>query len=166
MKKIHAALALGALLCLGAAGAPAQTAKGSPEHIKAATQRVDGAFIRANAAKTPDWPSYGLDYAETRFSKLDQVNAGNVKDLGLVWSYNLAIHARRRGHAAGGRRHHVRHRLLERGARDRRAHRQAALDLRPEGRPREAATRAAATWSTAAWRSTRARSSSAPTTAG
>nr|WP_309967135.1 PQQ-dependent dehydrogenase, methanol/ethanol family [Variovorax guangxiensis] len=63
--------------------------KGSPDHIKAATGRVDGAFIRANAAKTPDWPSYGLDYAETRFSKLDQINAGNVKDLGLAWSYNL-----------------------------------------------------------------------------
>jgi quinohemoprotein ethanol dehydrogenase len=89
MKKIHAALALGALLCLGAAGALAQSAKGSPEHIKAATQKVDGAFIRANAARTPDWPSYGLDYAETRFSKLDQVNAGNVKDLGLAWSYDL-----------------------------------------------------------------------------
>src|SRR5437868_6780360 len=89
MTKYHAALALGALLCLGAASAPAQTAKGSPEHIKAATQRVDGAFIRANAAKTPDWPSYGLDYAETRFSRLDQVDAANVKDLGLVWSYDL-----------------------------------------------------------------------------
>ncbi|MBO9651990.1 MAG: PQQ-dependent dehydrogenase, methanol/ethanol family [Variovorax sp.] len=89
MTKTHAPLALGALLCLGAATAMAQPAKGSPEHIKAATQKVDGGFIRANAAKTPDWPSYGLDYAETRFSKLDQVNAANVKDLGLVWSYDL-----------------------------------------------------------------------------
>ncbi|MBO9515581.1 MAG: PQQ-dependent dehydrogenase, methanol/ethanol family [Variovorax sp.] len=89
MTKTHAWLALGALLCLGASPAAAQPAKGSPEHIKAATQKVDGAFIRANAAKTPDWPSYGLDYAETRFSRLDQVNAANVKDLGLVWSYDL-----------------------------------------------------------------------------
>ena len=88
MNKLHTALALGALLCLAAMPAAAQ-GKGSPDHIKAATGRVDGAFIRANAAKTPDWPSYGLDYAETRFSKLDQINAGNVKDLGLAWSYNL-----------------------------------------------------------------------------
>lgn len=88
MNKLHTALALGALLCLPAMPAAAQ-GKGSPDHIKAATGRVDGAFIRANAAKTPDWPSYGLDYAETRFSKLDQINAGNVKDLGLAWSYNL-----------------------------------------------------------------------------
>ena len=65
MKTIHRALALGAALCLAATGAAAQSSKGSPEHIKAATAKVDGAFIRANAAKTTsDWPSYGLDYAE------------------------------------------------------------------------------------------------------
>ena len=64
-------------------------ARAPPSTSRPPPQRVDGNFIRANAAKTPDWPSYGLDYAETRFSKLDQVNAGNVKDLGLAWSYNL-----------------------------------------------------------------------------
>lgn len=77
----------GALLCLNASTATAQSAQ---ERAAAATQKVDGNFIRANAAqKTPDWPSVGLDYAESRFSKLDQVNAGNVKQLGLVWSYDL-----------------------------------------------------------------------------
>ncbi|SFM99791.1 PQQ-dependent dehydrogenase, methanol/ethanol family [Variovorax sp. OV329] len=88
MNKLHRACALGALLCLAAAGVAAQ-GKGTPDHIKSATAKVDGAFIRANAARTGDWPSHGLDYAETRFSKLEQVNAGNVKDLGLAWSYNL-----------------------------------------------------------------------------
>ncbi|OUM04437.1 PQQ-dependent dehydrogenase, methanol/ethanol family [Variovorax sp. JS1663] len=88
MNKLHTVLALGALLCLQAQPAAAQD-KGSPDHIKAATARVDGAFIRANTAKTNDWPSYGLDYAETRFSKLDQITTGNVKELGLAWSYNL-----------------------------------------------------------------------------
>ncbi len=63
--------------------------KGSSEHIKAVTQKVNGAFIRANAAKTNDWPSHGLDYAETRFSRLNQIDTANVKELGLVWSYNL-----------------------------------------------------------------------------
>jgi quinohemoprotein ethanol dehydrogenase len=66
-----------------------QPVKGSAEHIRAVTGRIDGAAIRANARTTADWPSHGLDYAETRFSKLDQINAGNVKNLGLVWSYNL-----------------------------------------------------------------------------
>jgi quinohemoprotein ethanol dehydrogenase len=82
---------LGALLLAAApllAGAQAP-AKGSPEHIRAVTSRIDTAAIRANARSTADWPSYGLDYAETRFSRLKQIDTGNVGQLGLVWSYNL-----------------------------------------------------------------------------
>ena len=56
----------------------------------AATRAVDGASIQANTQTSKDWPSYGLDYAETRFSKLDQINDGNVGQLGLAWSYDLA----------------------------------------------------------------------------
>ncbi|MDN5502855.1 MAG: PQQ-dependent dehydrogenase, methanol/ethanol family [Comamonas sp.] len=73
--------------CLGSAAALAQAEPAT--QAAAAVQRVDGAFIRANAAKTPDWPTTGVDYAETRYSRLDQINAANVKDLGLAWSYNL-----------------------------------------------------------------------------
>jgi PQQ-dependent dehydrogenase (methanol/ethanol family) len=51
--------------------------------------KVDGAFIQANAAHGREWPSISLDYAETRFSRLKQIDTGNVKNLGLVWSYNL-----------------------------------------------------------------------------
>src|SRR5262249_9708769 len=84
-------LALAALLATGSANAQqkAAAAKGSPEHIKATIQRIDGGTIRANAATSKDWPTVGLDYAETRYSKLNQINAGNVKDLGLVWTYDL-----------------------------------------------------------------------------
>lgn len=77
---------IGSLMIGGAA--LAQT-KGSAEHIKAVTSAIDSAAIKANGATTKDWPTYGLDYAETRFSKLDQINASNVKDIGLVWSYSL-----------------------------------------------------------------------------
>ena len=55
----------------------------------AAPANVTGASIQSNAKTGKDWPSYGLDYAETRFSRLAKVNDGNVKSLGLVWSYNL-----------------------------------------------------------------------------
>jgi quinohemoprotein ethanol dehydrogenase len=80
----------GALLCMGAPTASAQAPGTAQDRVPTGAKRVNGDFIRANAAqKTPDWPSYGLDYAESRFSKLDQVNAGNVKQLGLAWSYNL-----------------------------------------------------------------------------
>ena len=61
----------------------------TPARIKAATSAVDSAMIKANTATSKDWPTTGLDYAETRFSKLKQITSDNVKDLGLVWSYSL-----------------------------------------------------------------------------
>src|SRR6218665_2581150 len=65
------------------------TALAPPHAANNAIAKLDGARIQANTATTKDWPSYGLDYAETRFSKLKQIDAGNVKRLGLAWSYNL-----------------------------------------------------------------------------
>jgi quinohemoprotein ethanol dehydrogenase len=61
----------------------------TPDRIKATMSAVDTAMIKANAATSKDWPTIGLDYGETRFSKLDKINTGNVGDLGLAWSYNL-----------------------------------------------------------------------------
>src|SRR4030081_987029 len=81
-------LAIGLGLALSAGSASAQT-KGSADHIKAVTSAVDSASIKANTATSNDWPTIGLDYAETRFSKLDKITADNVKALGLVWSYPL-----------------------------------------------------------------------------
>jgi len=50
---------------------------------------VDENMIRSNGASTREWPTYGLDYAETRFSRLDQINESNVQNLGLLWTYGL-----------------------------------------------------------------------------
>src|SRR5207253_6741513 len=61
----------------------------SVNHIKAVTSAVDGAMVRANTATSDNWPTIGLDYAETRFSKLHMINSSNVRGLGLVWSYSL-----------------------------------------------------------------------------
>jgi quinohemoprotein ethanol dehydrogenase len=83
------AAAMAAALAMSGPALAQAPKKGSPEHIKAATSAVDDAAIKANATTTKDWLSYGLDYSEMRFSKLDQVNADTVKTLGLKWSYNL-----------------------------------------------------------------------------
>ena len=83
------AVAIGLSLMLGGGALAQSPAKGSPEHIKAVTSAIDGASIKANTATSIDWPTIGLDYAETRFSKLDKINTDNVKQLGLVWSYPL-----------------------------------------------------------------------------
>ena len=80
--------ALATALC-SAAVAQGTPAKGSAEHIKAVTGKIDGGAIRNNARSTKDWLSHGLDYSEARFSRLKQINAGNAKSLGLVWSYDL-----------------------------------------------------------------------------
>ena len=42
-----------------------------------------------NAGKSGEWLTYGLTPSETRYSPLDQINAANVKRLGLAWSYDL-----------------------------------------------------------------------------
>jgi quinohemoprotein ethanol dehydrogenase len=89
-RPVRLALAVGFGLAISCTAALAQNAaKGSPDHIKAVTSAVDGASIKANTATSNDWPTIGLDYAETRFSKLNQINTDNVKKLGLVWSYPL-----------------------------------------------------------------------------
>ncbi len=50
---------------------------------------VDDAAL-TNAGKAGgEWLTYGLNYAETRFSPLRQITAGNVSRLGLAWSYDM-----------------------------------------------------------------------------
>src|ERR1700737_3560436 len=52
-------------------------------------RRPDDAALR-NAGKTgEEWLTYGLTTGETRYSTLNQINAGNVSRLGLAWSYDL-----------------------------------------------------------------------------
>lgn len=41
-----------------------------------------------------DWPLYGRDSNEQRFSPLEDINPSNVKNLGLAWSLDLPFEAR------------------------------------------------------------------------
>ena len=57
----------------------------------AQVRKVDDAALK-NAAKSAtdgDWLSYGLTPGETRFSPLKQIDASNVKRLGLAWSHEV-----------------------------------------------------------------------------
>ncbi|MCX7676852.1 MAG: PQQ-dependent dehydrogenase, methanol/ethanol family, partial [Alteraurantiacibacter sp.] len=51
--------------------------------------RIDGDALVNAAADTANWITYGRDYAEQRFSPLDQINTETVKDLGLAWYADL-----------------------------------------------------------------------------
>lgn len=61
----------------------------STEDVAKATADVDSKFIIENRAETKSWPTYGLDYQETRFSKLHQITADNVDQISLAWSTSL-----------------------------------------------------------------------------
>ncbi|MBI1212726.1 MAG: PQQ-dependent dehydrogenase, methanol/ethanol family [Alphaproteobacteria bacterium] len=49
---------------------------------------VDGARIVAADSEPGNWLAHGRTYSGQRYSPLDKINAGNVKDLGLAWSYD------------------------------------------------------------------------------
>lgn len=77
------ALALTAVGCEGIPGeqpGPAESALGG-------AQGVTDALLAAAADQPENWLTHGRDYAETRFSPLDQINTTNVGHLGLVWSF-------------------------------------------------------------------------------
>lgn len=63
---------------------------GTIEHIKKVTEAVDSKAISDNK-NDDNWLSYGLNYQEDRYSRLDQIDKETVKDLGLAWSLDLGV---------------------------------------------------------------------------
>jgi len=52
-------------------------------------KRVDDGVLKNAGKAGDDWLTYGFNYSETRYSPLNQINAGNVSRLGLAWSYDV-----------------------------------------------------------------------------
>src|SRR4051812_29027347 len=52
-------------------------------------QRVDDAALNGGGKARGDWLTYGLDYAETRYSPLKQIDTGNVGRLAVAWTANI-----------------------------------------------------------------------------
>ena len=52
-------------------------------------KRVDDNALKDAAKNKEEWISYNRDWAETRYSPLDQINASNVSQLGLAWSFDI-----------------------------------------------------------------------------
>jgi quinohemoprotein ethanol dehydrogenase len=74
---VGAALALLVASCSG----------GGADNKATDTTGIDGA--RIIKASGEEWLSYGRTYDEQRFSPLDQINTGNVGELGLAWYADL-----------------------------------------------------------------------------
>ena len=75
--------ALGAALAL----LVASCSGGGADTDATGTTGIDGA--RIIKASGEEWLSYGRTYDEQRFSPLDQINTGNVGELGLAWYADL-----------------------------------------------------------------------------
>src|SRR6476619_3157561 len=50
------------------------------------SKRDDDRALKNAAKDGEEWLTYGRDYAETHYSPLKQIDASNVKRLGLAWS--------------------------------------------------------------------------------
>ena len=58
------------------------------EHIRAATLSMNDERIRAADSEPGNWLAHGRTYSEQRFSPLEEVNDGNVGELGLAWYFD------------------------------------------------------------------------------
>lgn len=87
---MHRALAASVVTLAGLMTACGQSADTTtPSSPQAAA--VDGKRLTQAAARGDQWVSHGRTYAEERFVPLDQINAENVDELGLAWSFELDI---------------------------------------------------------------------------
>lgn len=90
-----AVFGLGALLITGCGdGSRPQRNDGNAtgSAVQSAAAHPTGQRIVDADSEPQNWLSHGRNYQETRHSPLDQINAGNVGRLGLVWSYDLDTH--------------------------------------------------------------------------
>ncbi len=103
MRGARAALAALAGLGIGACGggeepSPAPQAKAPQEQtaptppdpvqrVRAAAAAINDTRLRDAGEDASGWLTYGGSYAEQRYSQLDQINEGNVAQLGLAWSF-------------------------------------------------------------------------------
>jgi quinohemoprotein ethanol dehydrogenase len=86
MKRFMTSVAVTLLVCCGlfTPNQRAQRRDGSGAAVKS----VDDGVLRNADKRAGDWLSHGRNYAETRFSSLNQINAVNVKELGLAWAFD------------------------------------------------------------------------------
>ena len=77
------------LTCAGALRGPlrlASTLLALLAACSAYSSAADRTLPNVATTAAADWPTHGGTYSEQRFSTLDQINAGNVGQLGLAWS--------------------------------------------------------------------------------
>lgn len=77
------------LLLLPAAACTADAPPPEPSSVQSASDVTDAVLVAAR----PDgnWLTYGGNYAEDRFSTLEEITRDNVDELGLAWTYDIEL---------------------------------------------------------------------------
>ncbi len=63
--------------------------KGSKEHIRNVTIKIDDNALLEADKDHKDWITYGLNYSEDRYSELKEINKKNIDKLSLHWAIQL-----------------------------------------------------------------------------
>lgn len=79
--------ALCGLLLMAGCSSPSQSSSNARTAQPAVSGRT-GSFNPAPARKVGDWTSQAGDYANSRYSGLDQINSGNVGRLKAAWTFS------------------------------------------------------------------------------
>ena len=82
-----AGLVIGAVLGLAGCQKPENPNKGLSAPVEHLAGWTGATANLAPNAPAGEWPSEGRDYANTRYSPLDQITAGNVARLKVAWSF-------------------------------------------------------------------------------
>lgn len=85
-RAIAALLLLALVACSEDRTQPASPPPAAPTQAQASSA---AAPVPAPAIPDTPWPLHGNDVGEQRFSPLDQINRGNVGELGLAWSFDM-----------------------------------------------------------------------------
>src|SRR6185437_13054074 len=84
---VHLALLPAVLVAVGCHERAASDAGAAPD---SASAHAEQQFARA-VADSAQWPDYGRDYTNRRWSTLAQINPGNVANLRLAWVHHSGI---------------------------------------------------------------------------
>src|ERR1051326_7429372 len=96
---MHRNTAVFALVVFGLGFSACNSKQGQSKSAEPANSGTVQAAGYDTSAATDDgeWTRAAKDYANTRFSTLDQINTGNVKDLKLAWTFSTGV---TKGHEA------------------------------------------------------------------
>jgi PQQ-dependent dehydrogenase (methanol/ethanol family) len=77
--------------CKGREGSQAKAGSSSGGNGGMPAAQADSA-MRTAMADSANWPSYGRDYTNQRYSPLTEITPANVRGLSLAWKYKTGIH--------------------------------------------------------------------------